>query len=126
MFFIGIFGIENKSKEIKILDNLNCKKCNKVFRGRLIKNFDYFHFFFIPILKWNIKYYIICDECITKFSISIDKGKAIENDDPVDITYWDLHELENSNYNIGICRNCGKEVDPSFEFCPYCGNRIKF
>ncbi|NRY51380.1 hypothetical protein FHU26_001927 [Clostridium beijerinckii] len=37
MFFIGIFGIENKNKEIKILDNLNCKKCNKVFRGKLIK-----------------------------------------------------------------------------------------
>lgn len=130
MFFIGIFGIENKNKEIKILDNLNCKKCNKVFRGKLIKNFNYFHFFFIPLFRWNIKYYIICDGCGTNFSISVDKGKAIENNEPVNITYWDLDELESSNYrenyNSGICRNCGMEVDPSFQFCPHCGNRIKF
>lgn len=25
MFFIGIFGVENKDKEIKNLDNISCK-----------------------------------------------------------------------------------------------------
>lgn len=45
MFFIGIFGIENKDKEIKIIDNITCKRCNKIIRGKLMKNYDFFHFF---------------------------------------------------------------------------------
>ncbi|MEE0726422.1 MAG: zinc-ribbon domain-containing protein, partial [Clostridium saudiense] len=28
MFFIGIFGIDNKFKEIKVLNNFSCKNCN--------------------------------------------------------------------------------------------------
>ena len=45
MFFIGVFGMENKDKEIEILNNISCKKCNKIVTGRLIKNFDFFHIF---------------------------------------------------------------------------------
>ena len=28
MFFIGIFGIENKQKEVKKLENIYCKTCS--------------------------------------------------------------------------------------------------
>lgn len=129
MFFIGIFGIENKDKEIEVLNNLSCKICNKTFSGRLIKNFNFFHFFFIPLFKWNEKYYVVCDQCRSIFSISKEKGKAIENGEQVKITYWDLQEVSNGNhgYNYNketICSNCGRKVDPSFQFCPYCGTKI--
>jgi hypothetical protein len=130
MFFIGIFGIENKDKEIQILNNLSCKKCNTIVSGRLIKNFDFFHFFFIPLFKWNEKYYVVCDNCRSIFIIPREKGKAIENGDHVEITYWDLQEATNGNYSEShheenvFCRNCGKKVDPSFQFCPHCGAKI--
>ena len=33
-------------------------------------------------------------------------------------------ELVLPDENVGvICQNCGKELDPKFEFCPYCGNK---
>jgi DNA-directed RNA polymerase subunit RPC12/RpoP len=128
MFFIGIFGIENKEKEIKVLDNISCKKCNSVVKGKIIKSFDYFHFFFIPTFKWNEKYYVICNQCSTLYSISKDKGKAIEHGESIDLTYWDLQQV-NENftgdyYQEDICKNCGKRLENSFRYCPHCGTKI--
>lgn len=125
MFFIGVFGIEHKEREVKILNNFSCKKCTTSVEGRLIKSYDYFHFFFIPLFKWNIQYYVICSTCNVAYSISKEKGRAIENDEDVKITYWDLNEINSSYNSIQRCSNCGREVESEFDYCPYCGNRIK-
>jgi len=128
MFFIGIFGIENKEKEIKILDNISCKNCNKIITGRLIKNYDFFHFFFIQLLKWNENYYVLCNECKSAYFIPKDKGKAIENGQNIEINYWDLQETNTENYNNhedNICANCGKRLGSNFQYCPHCGEKIK-
>jgi ribosomal protein L40E len=129
MFFLGVFGIENKDKEIKILENISCKKCNSTVTGRLIKNFNFFHFFFIPIFKWDERYYVICDRCNALYSIEKEKGKAIERGEDINITYWDLQEIK-QEYNSdeyfrgNICKKCGREVDTSFKYCPHCGAKL--
>ena len=129
MFFIGVFGIEDKEKEIKILSNLCCKNCNFSNGARLIKRFSCFHFFFIPIFKWNESYYVICNSCNSIYSIPKEKGKAVENDENVEITYWDLQEMNINNYggyyNIKRCPRCNREIEKSFEYCPYCGEKIR-
>lgn len=127
MFFIGIFGIENKEKEIKIINNFTCKNCNRLTIGRVIKHYEFFHFFFIPIFKWNEKYYVECGSCKQIFSISKEKGKMIERGENIELTYWDSNEINNTyGYNINnICNNCGKVVDSKYRYCPYCGHEIK-
>ena len=129
MFFIGIFGIENKEKEIKVINNFTCKSCNRLSMSRVIKHYEFFHFFFIPIFKWNEKYYVECNSCRKIFSISKEKGKGIERGEDIEITYWDLHEVNNSygnDYNINnCCGNCGKVVDSEYIYCPYCGYKMK-
>ncbi|MDO5517489.1 MAG: zinc ribbon domain-containing protein [Clostridium sp.] len=125
MFFIGVFGIEHKEKEVKVLNNFSCRNCTNSVNGRLIKYYDYFHFFFIPLFKWNIQYYVICSSCNAEYSISKEKGRAIENNEDVKITYWDLNEINSSYNHIQRCSNCGREVESQFDYCPYCGNRIK-
>ncbi|WP_160685223.1 zinc-ribbon domain-containing protein [Clostridium sp. C2-6-12] len=132
MFFIGIFGIENKDKEIRELNNLNCKKCNNTIQGKLIKNFDFFHFFFIPLFKWNEKYYVVCNRCKCLYSITKEKGKAIESGEDINITYWDLQEVysdnninfNNNSYDMKRCSSCGEQVKRDFKYCPYCGKEI--
>jgi len=129
MFFIGVFGIENKDKEIKVLENISCKKCNSTVTGKLIKNFDFFHFFFISIFKWNERYYIICDRCKVLYSIEKVKGKAIERGEDINITYWDLQEINQEYYSDNyfqenICENCGNKIDPNFKYCPHCGAKV--
>lgn len=128
MFFIGIFGIENKEKEIKIINNFTCKGCNRLTMGRVIKQYEFFHFFFIPIFKWNEKYYVKCESCNKIFSISKEKGKMIERGENIELTYWDLNEVNNAygyDYNINnVCKNCGKVIDSKYKYCPYCGHEI--
>ncbi len=128
MFFIGIFGIDNKEKEIKIINNLCCKNCNISNEARLIKTFTFFHFFFIPLFKWNESYYVICNGCNSIFNISKEKGKSVENGEDIEITYWDLKEVNNnygSYYTVRRCPICSREVENTFEYCPYCGEKIK-
>lgn len=130
MFFIGVFGIENKNKEVTMLNNLSCKICNKVIDGKLIKNFDFFHFFFVPLFKWNEMYYITCENCKSIYSISNEKGKAIEKGENVNLTYWDLQEVQNNfhddNYSeIKKCPICGSAVNNNFKYCPNCGQRLR-
>ena len=128
MFFIGIFGIDNKIKEIKHLTNFSCKNCNILNGAKLIKSYTFFHFFFIPLFKWSEEYYVICNGCNFSFSIPKDKGKAIERGEDVEITYWDLKEVNNnygSYYTVKRCSRCNREVENNFEYCPYCGEKIR-
>ena len=128
MFFIGIFGIENKEKEIKKLNELCCKNCNIASELILIKIFTFFHFFFIPLFKWNENYYVVCRKCGSVYSILKEKGKSIEKGENIEITYWDLNEVKNSYggyYSVKRCSKCNREVESSFEYCPYCGEKIK-
>ncbi|MEN8079092.1 zinc ribbon domain-containing protein [Clostridioides difficile] len=128
MFFIGIFGIDSKEKEIKIINSLCCKNCNISNSAKLVKIFTFFHFFFIPLFKWNESYYVICNGCNSIYSISKEKGKAIEKGEDIEITYWDLNEVNNNSenyYSINRCPKCNREIDRSFEYCPYCGEKLK-
>jgi len=129
MFFIGIFGIQNKDKEIKYLNNISCNSCNEESGAKLIKTYSFFHFFFIPLFKWNERYYVICSNCSTVFEIPKEKGKRIENGEDVEITYWDLKNTETRYYSDGYtvsnrCSYCGNMVEPHFQFCPYCGRKL--
>ena len=105
MFFIGVFGIDNKEKEIKILNNFCCKNCNESSEAKLIKTYSFFHFFFLPLFKWNEKYYVICNGCNSIFNIDKEKGKAIERGEKLEISYWDLKEVNNS-YENSFSYNC--------------------
>ncbi|MPQ43081.1 zinc ribbon domain-containing protein [Clostridium tarantellae] len=130
MFFIGIFGLSTKEKEIKVLNNIQCKNCKCDTRGKLIKTFQCFEFFFIPVFKWNEKYYVVCERCNTIYEIPKEKGKDIEKGENLELTYWDLKaidsEYNNINYSQKItCPNCGKVLESNFEYCPYCGTKIK-
>lgn len=129
MFFIGVFGIENRDKEITELNNFSCPKCKTSSTARLIKNFDFFHFFFIPIFKWNENYYVVCGKCNSPYSVPKEKGKSIERGENISITYWDLQEINQDGYNDNyyqgnICRECGSVVEKNFKYCPHCGRKI--
>lgn len=123
MFFVGIFGVESKEKKIKELPSFLCKNCNKEEIGQLIKTYSYFHFFFLPILKWNESYYIMCNSCNTIYEITREKGKKVERGEDENISYWDLKELRKYN-NTRICNSCNYEVEDRFLYCPYCGKNL--
>ena len=71
---------------------------------------------------------MICNGCNTSFSIPKEKGKAVEIGEDIEITYWDLKEVNNNYrgyYTVRRCHRCSREVENTFEYCPYCGEKIK-
>lgn len=129
MFFVGIFGIENKQKEIKSLENIDCKTCGTKIMGTLIKSYEYFHIFFIPIFRWNEKYYVMCKRCNSIYELSKEKGKEIEYRKTYQITLSDLTLIqEGERYGKiamkKVCSNCGRNIEGEYNYCPYCGSKM--
>lgn len=129
MFFIGIFGMEDKQKEIKTIRDLSCKNCNELSSSlTLFKVYSYIHIFFLPIFKWNERYYLVCSHCNSMYEISREKGIRVENGEENVINYWDLKPVDFEYYNNYVqyrCKNCGREIEGKFEYCPYCGVKRK-
>ena len=126
MFFIGIFGVEMKEKEIRDIQNIICKACGAMTSFRLFKTYSYFHIFFIPLFKWNIKYYVISRCCNTMFEIPKEIGEALEGGRNTPLNDEDMKPVyseEKGNYVI--CPECKRPVDNNFSYCPYCGARLR-
>ncbi|WP_353847796.1 zinc ribbon domain-containing protein [Clostridium sp. CH2] len=69
------------------------------------------------------------DDCNTIYDISKEKGKAIERNEDISITYWDLQKTNAnsyiSNYQIEKCPYCNEHLEKNFKYCPHCGKEIK-
>ena len=93
MFFIGVFGIETKDKELMQLDEVLCPTCHQSHPMKLYQHYQVFHFFFIPLIKWNMTYYVACSHCQNISTLNREKGISLEKGETSDLTYWDLNPL---------------------------------
>lgn len=129
MFFFGIFGVESKEKEIRYIQNVICKACGSMTTYRLIKVYNFFHFFFIPLFRWGETYYIEARCCGAIFEVSKEKGKELESGKDVPLTDEDLRYVNSNNYaNVNgetICQGCRRSVNNSYSYCPYCGRKMR-
>ncbi len=124
MFFIGIFGIETKSVELKRLTPTMCKHCRDVEAFNLFKHYHQFHFFFIPLFKWKIEYAIVCEACHLIATIPTEKGKALELGEPVELTLWDQEIVYDPSQMKRRCPNCQEIIASTYSYCPHCGHQL--
>lgn len=121
MFFI--FGISSKEKDLDFSQTTICKTCGSYGRLEAFMTYTYFSLFFIPIIKWNKKYFIRSTCCGSIYSIEEELGKSIERGRNVVIEDSDLINI-NRNYKKELyCKNCGRKIEESFEYCPSCGHK---
>lgn len=123
MFFIGIFGIEEKAKEISSQNNKICFQCEALTKQTIIKTYSYFHIFFVPVFKWNVKYYIKSECCNATYLLNESIGKRIENGENVNIADSDLGEALVSREKY--CLSCRTALPRNFEYCPRCGSKLQ-
>lgn len=127
MFFIGVFGITSKRKEIGEIDLSQCKKCDGSKKALAIKEYSCFHIFFIPVIKWDVKYMVYCDSCQTLYSVSKEIGEGIESGSTKSVSYWSLEEVDNYGYDtVVVCKECNKSYNRDYEYCPYCGSKNSY
>ncbi|MCR1972532.1 zinc ribbon domain-containing protein [Clostridium sporogenes] len=128
MFFFGIFGINTKQEEIEDFENLVCKKCGILSRYTVMKTYNVFHFFFIPLIKWGEKYYLKSRCCNTIYVISkenLDRVKVERSFNNIDLEEI-YTESSSDNNDTMICSNCGRAINCSFKYCPHCGEKLYF
>ena len=63
MFFIGVFGIQDKDRYIGAYNNIVCPVCGKLARYEIHKTYRYLHIFFIPTFRWNTRYIVKASCC---------------------------------------------------------------
>lgn len=119
MFIFGIFGIQDRIKQIKEFSNIICV-CGRYTRMQLAERYTYFHIFFIPVIKWNRKYFVEARCCGRVFEVPEDyKDEIMKADVP------DLSRLKEMEAPYIICPECAHKVDSNYMYCPYCGRKIK-
>ncbi len=116
MFFIGVFGINNRSKVLADVE-FKCTGCIET-TAELIVNYSCFEIFFLPVYKYNKKYFLRCRKCESVYWINDSNIGEILSNKKVD--YSDVKEVI---YQKHSCRSCGKTISDRYEYCPNCGEK---
>ncbi len=132
MFFIG--GIANGVKQLYYGRKMFCRYCGELSQVSLVMTYTYFSFFFIPIFKWNKRFYLEYRCCRRQYEVPYETGMAVMRGEDIEINPSELVLVGrgeqtdtgdiNESSNKSKCPSCGRIVNPDFEFCPYCGNKL--
>ena len=126
MIFIG--GISSGRKQIEYLKTVICARCGAYGRYEVFMTYMYFSFFFIPLLKWNRKYYVRMSCCGALYELTPEVGRRLSRGEDLEIQESDLTLLEDGRGNpwnrTKKCANCGDETEEDFTYCPKCGNPL--
>jgi len=121
MFFIA--GMSSKQDKLDFSQTVVCSNCGKYGRYEIIMEYMYFSLFFIPILKWNKKFYIISSCCGSTYSIDKELGNRIARGENITLKEKDLQLIKSGqSYTIKKCSNCGFETHDDYRYCPKCAN----
>ena len=121
MFFV--MGGGQDAKQLDFNQIIVCPNCQKYGQISVHTTYSYVSFFFIPLFKWNKKYYAKMNCCGAVCEISRETGQGIERGDITMINENELHFARVYN-PWKTCGNCGYSTEENFEYCPKCGTRF--
>lgn len=102
--FIFVAGVQPKTKKLDEQPR-RCPRCG-LHQAYYRRVDHYFSLFFIPV--WRVKKgtpFMSCDRC----EQNIGANAAADAQAPE---------------NVSTCAQCGRAIDPEFQFCPHCGKEI--
>ena len=126
MIFIG--GISSGRKQIEYLKTVICARCGAYGRYEVFMTYMYFSFFFLPLFRWNKKYYVRMSCCGALYELDPEVGRRLSKGEDLEIQESDLTLLEDGRGNpwnrTKRCTSCGYETEEDFAYCPKCGNPL--
>ena len=121
MFFV--MGGGQDTKQLEFNQIIVCPSCHKYGQMNMYVTYSYVSLFFIPLFKWNKKYYVKMNCCGSTCEVSRETGQAVERGN---ISMINENELQfQKTYNPWkTCESCGYSTTENFEFCPKCGRKF--
>lgn len=124
MFFIA--GVSPKQRKLDFNQPVLCPECGKYGRHEIILEYNHLSLFFIPVLKWSKKYYVINTCCRSVYTIDTKLGDLIERGESIKLEETDLNLVhQGSAKTQKLCSSCGFETDENFAYCPNCAAPLK-
>lgn len=128
MFFIGIFGIDSKQKQLREFGSVTCGHCGRLSRAELVQSYNYFHVFFIPTFRWNKHYYIKMRCCGAVYEADADYANILRNASDIDFSRLKkvsggMGGFDDFSFFYDKCQNCGARIESDFAWCPHCGEK---
>lgn len=122
MFFIG--GISNGEKKLDYVQTIVCSRCGAFGRMEVYMTYMCFSLFFIPIFRWNKKYFVKSSCCNNIYTLNENIGLKISRGENISISENDLELINCNQQIINRCQNCGYISNDDFQFCPKCGQKL--
>jgi len=120
-----IFGITQGEKRLSFDQTAVCACCGRYGRYEVYMTYMCFSLFFIPVFKWNKRYYVRTTCCHEVIEIDRELGERIRRGEVTELREGDLHfdcpGYRDDGYRIKRCENCGYETEEDFQYCPKCG-----
>ncbi|NDL68774.1 zinc ribbon domain-containing protein [Anaerotalea alkaliphila] len=127
-----IAGITTQQKQLDYNQGMLCPLCCNFGRYEVYMETMVATLFFLPLFRWNKKFYVITTCCHSVYAISKELGTAIAKGEPVRLEEKDLHLVHRSreascNLSAGElhCPQCGAQVQEDFKFCPQCAQPLR-
>jgi hypothetical protein len=83
-----------------------------------------FNLFFIPLFKWDKKFFVKTTCCNSCCEISNELGLKIERGEITQLNENDLHFVKQERSQTKQCGFCGYTADEDFQYCPKCGKPL--
>lgn len=120
---IFIAGVYPRQKRLEYEGSPEiCISCGKYGSYQVYMEYNTFSLFFIPIIKWKKRYYVVTSCCGERFQLDPEVGERIERGDNIHIREEDLIHKEGFG-GVRYCGGCGQTLDPNFTYCPNCGKK---
>lgn len=121
MFFI--MGISEGQKKLDFNQTIVCTSCGKYGRMEVYMGYTYLSLFFIPVFKWNRRYYVKMTCCDTPVRLSREMGEGIKRGE-VSYIPEDIMPAARAEHHKKRCSGCGFETEEKYRFCPECGREL--
>lgn len=124
MIFIG--GVSSKQEKLDFGQSILCSSCSRFGNIEVYTEYMYLSVFFIPVMKWNRRYYARSSCCGSLYSVSEEAGEKIRKGERITLSEEDLQLMQQGHTSfVPRCPKCGCELEGDFRFCPNCGCPLK-
>jgi hypothetical protein len=123
-----IMGVNQSQKPLSFSQQTICECCGRYGRYESFMTYMNFNLFFIPIIKWQYKYYFKTSCCNALYELNPEYAQPFKSGDIDHLTCDMIHLVQQGRMEVSEavkCDACGYLANEAFLYCPKCGKPLR-